>query len=295
LFILVVFVLLAIYWFVPFNTVSFRLKGNGNTNFSLSNSTNLEDMQFYPKMRLPYTNISYMIENCPLSKKNSMEYAFKIIQNKTILSFYPVSNNEEIFVTCDSSYKVDEQGAFIAGEGGPTKIIQTDDFNVILEGKILLIKEIECENPNVAIHELLHVLGFAHSSNPNNIMYNYSDCNQVIGQDTIKLIDELYAVPSYQDLAVKNVSAVMHGKYLDINVTVQNEGLVKSSKAKVNIDADGKTVSSFDVEELGVGEGKIVMLSNVMVLQLSVNQIEVYINSTSPELNTQNNIVLLGI
>jgi len=49
-----------------------------NTNFSLNNSLNPE-MQFYPNMRFPSSNISYRIErNCTLEKKKDILEAFKI-------------------------------------------------------------------------------------------------------------------------------------------------------------------------------------------------------------------------
>ena len=72
---------------------------------------------------------------------------------------------------------------FIAGEGGPTSITNTSLYNVILKGKILLYKKSECEEPIVELHELLHVFGFDHSQDPNNIMFNLSSCNQEISQD----------------------------------------------------------------------------------------------------------------
>ncbi len=234
IFFVIVIVLLGFYWIAPFNEIDFGFKER-NHNFSLNDSG--RGMQFYPNMRFPTPNISYRISDCPLGKQGDMERAFEIISNETVLGFYSIQDNEEISVTCDSKNKVEGE-LFIAGEGGPTNIVKTSDFNVIKNGQILLIRESQCENPNVAIHELLHVLGFDHSTNPDNIMYNVSECNQEIGQDIIDAINILYSAPSYPDLSVENASAVMHGKYLDVNLTVMNNGLRDSENSMLEIYAD---------------------------------------------------------
>ncbi|MEX2017229.1 MAG: hypothetical protein WD876_02045, partial [Candidatus Pacearchaeota archaeon] len=117
-FFVIVVGLLGFYWLGPFNEVDFGFKER-NYNFSLSSSEG-EVSQFYPMMRFPTPDISYRIDDCPLGKKEDMQRAFEIVDEKTILSFYPASNSEEedIYVTCDSGSKI-EGRFFIAGEGGP--------------------------------------------------------------------------------------------------------------------------------------------------------------------------------
>jgi len=193
LFIIFAVSLLILYWFVPFRTLDFGVKSN-NFNFSLNHSE-MQDMQFYPNMIYPNPEISYKIYDCPLQKKNDMENAFEIVSNLSVLEFYPITQDEEISVTCDSKNKM-EEGLFIAGEGGPTRIIEAGEFNVILHGKVLLIRDSKCERPNIALHEILHTLGFDHSDNPNNIMYYLSKCKQTIGSDIPELIHELYVFPT---------------------------------------------------------------------------------------------------
>ena len=78
----------------------FDLSSNSNSNFSLNPDENTP-LQFYENMRFPDTKISYKIENCPLQRKNDMEWAFDIMEEETILEFYPVSYNEQITVTCE--------------------------------------------------------------------------------------------------------------------------------------------------------------------------------------------------
>ena len=292
LFFIIVIVLLGFYWIVPFDETDFGFKEK-NYNFSLNESNN-SGMQFYQRMRFPSSNISYKIEDCPLGKKEDMERAFVIISEKTILSFYAIESKEEIFVTCDSMNKMEGE-LFIAGEGGPTNITKTSNFNVIKNGAITLIRESQCENPNVGIHELLHVLGFDHSPNPNNIMYELSRCNQEISQDIIDTINDLYSTPSYADLSMENASAVMHGKYLDASFIVTNNGLKDSRHSTVRIYADNEMVKEFEMEELQIGYGRKITLQNIFILQISVDRLKFVVSYDQPELNKEDNEIILDI
>ncbi len=257
---------LIVYWFIPFGTIEFGTKSS-NSNFNVNQSG---DMQFYQNMRYSDSEISYNIYDCPLQKKNDMEKAFDIISNRSVLRFSSVDyGTSEISVTCDSKNRI-EEGLFIAGEGGPSKIIKGNNFNVILRGEILLIRDSNCGNPNVALHELLHALGFNHSENSNNIMYPISKCKQTIGDDIFLLINKLYSTPSQPDLTFENVSAVMRGKYLDVNMSISNDGLKDSMESKIFIYADDKLVKEIELEELKIGYGRIISLSNLFVKQINV-------------------------
>lgn len=296
IFFIFVISMLVLYWFVPVNTTEFIRRGNSlrsdNYNFTLEN-VSLESMQFYSNMRFPDSRISYEIEDCPLKKTEDMMNAFGIIESKTVLEFYP-SGDPEISITCDSKNKI-EEGLFIAGEGGPTNITKGGEFSVIFYGKVLLIKESRCERPNVALHELLHVLGFDHSGNPNNIMYPISECGQTIGQDQIKVINDLYSIPSYPDLVFENVSAVMHGKYLDLNISVRNGGLADSRDTKISVYADNKLIKEIDLESLEVGRGVIIFLQNVLVLKFGIEELEFVIDADFQELDKENNRIMLEV
>ncbi len=292
LFIILSISMLVLYWFVPFKTIEFGIKPS-NSNFSLNNYVT-ENMQFYQNMRYIDSKISYKIEDCSLQKRNDMERAFEIISNMTILNFYSVNNNEKISVTCDSKVKI-EEGLFIAGEGGPTNITLAGKFNVILHGKILLIRESKCEKPNVALHELLHALGFNHSNNPNNIMYPISKCKQTVGLDIIELINKIYLIPSYPDLVFEDVSAMIHGRYLDVNMSIRNKGIKGSEEVKIIIYADDTFVKEIKLDALEVGYGRIIILNNIWVKKININNLKFVIDSNFNELEKKNNEIILEI
>jgi len=287
----IILLLFSVYLFIPFNTTDFV--PSSNSNFSLNNSEN-NTLQFYPNMRFPSTDISYKIEDCPLQRENDMQWAFQILGNETVLNFYPVTSGEEIIVTCQDAQKT-EGNLFIAGEGGPTNITIAGDFNVIENGKILLMKDSTCQRPNIAIHELLHVLGFDHSKNPKNIMYEISRCDQTIGDDIINLIDNLYSTPSEPDLLFENASASMHGKYLNINFSIRNNGLQDAPEANVKILANGKETENIKIPTTEIGYGRKVSVENIWVKQMNVQNIEFVIEDNFAELSKDNNQVTFEI
>ncbi len=290
LFFLLVVGLLIFYWILPGGfDLSFQ---PGNANFSVDYGS--EEMQFYKNMRFPEPEVSYRIMDCPLQKEDEMEYAFEILGGLTLLNFYPVQSDEEISVTCQSENKM-EGGLFIAGEGGPTNITEAGEFSVIHKGKILLIRESKCERPNIALHELLHVLGFKHSSNKRNIMYNVSKCKQVIGDDIPELLNNLYAYPTYPDLVFEDVSAKMEARFLDTNISVRNNGLADAGKSEIIIYVGGKEIKRVDLEPLEIGYGRMIILKKVFVSSLVVDSLEFEIEYDGAELEKENNRIKLNI
>ena len=284
--------LLFFYWVFPLETINFGAASSRNSNFTLNSGEN-GSMQFYPNLRYKEADISYKISSCSLQKKDEMERAFSIIENLTIVNFYSVDSNEEISVTCDDKARF-EGDLFIAGEGGPTKITKSENFNVIHNGGIVLIRESKCEDPNIGIHELLHALGFDHSENPNNILYPVSKCSQEIGQDTIDVINWLYSFPSLPDLMFENVSAEMSGRYLDLNLTVRNGGLQDAPEAKIEVYADGELVQKISFDSLDVGNGRRITIGNIFILQKSIDELRFLIKADFEELEKENNEVILN-
>jgi hypothetical protein len=287
--ILFLVVLLILSWyFIP--TDVFYGKIDFNTNFSLEGDNTT--LQFYPNMRFSSEIISYRIEDCSMQKSNDAVRAFEILQNLTVLSFNPVEKNEEILVTCTDEIRVNED-FFIAGEGGPTRVIKSGIYYVILQGSVLLIKESNCYNPNVAIHEILHVLGFDHSNNKNNIMYNISKCNQEIGEDIIKEINNLYLLGGLPDLAFESVDSSFDSGYLDTQISIRNVGLTDSKSSTLKIIIEDKTVKEIDINPLRIGEGLAFSLKNLRINKRSIDEITFELETSFKELDKENNLLIV--
>jgi len=291
IFISLLLILLILFYFIPFNTLEFTPSSQEN-NFSLSSVES--GMQFYPNMRYSSNEISYKISGCTLQKENDMTEAFRIVENLTILKFKPVLNNQEISITCEEKNRFDNE-MFVAGEGGATKIIQSRNFNIILEGEILLIRSSDCPKPNVAIHELFHALGFIHSSNPKNLMYNISECDQTISQDMLEETNRLYLTKSEPDLIVENVYASIKGRFLSVNLSLVNIGLKACDESKIVIYAGESRVKEMDIPSLDIGQGEIISFENIFVPQLGVKEITISAEASFNEIEKENNKIILEI
>ena len=126
-------------------------------------------------------------------------------------------------------------------------------------------------------------------------MYPVSKCYQEISDDMVDLINELYSIPTYADLSFENVSATMNGKYLNTNFTIRNYGLKDATSSQVKIYADGKNIKTVDLKSVDIGYGRSISLQNVFVTQLSVDELEFIIETSFPELDKENNKVILEI
>ena len=126
-------------------------------------------------------------------------------------------------------------------------------------------------------------------------MYELSLCEQTIGEDIPLLINELYSIESKTDLDFENVSAIMHGRYLNLNISIRNNGFRNSEEFSVTISADGRQIKEIDFEALNVGHGIAIILKNILILNINVKEIGLEINYPFEELEKNNNIIKLEI
>lgn len=295
--------MLSFYYFIPFNQIELSLiTGENeivNPSFFLNVSEDREfkeeyfEMQFYPNMRYSDYKISYKIdeEKCTLQKIYDSKRAFEIISNKTMLEFYSVNFDAEISITCSDEVKLSGD-FFVAGEGGPVNVTKTDYFYVIHQGTVLLLRDSKCSKPNIAIHEILHALGFDHSENPKNIMYPSTRCDQTMGEEIPFLINQIYSIESLPNLNIENPEAIIKGRYLDLNFSLVNHGLKIAKESTLKIYADDNLIKEEEINPLDVGEGIRLFFRNIAI-GFNVKEIKVEIDADYEELDKNNNKIKL--
>jgi hypothetical protein len=254
---------------------------------------------FADNLRFNHNIISYSIEDeCAGSRRGSMVEAFTLFANEMkIISFYELADGADISVGCSDKHISMGENLFAAGEGGPSVIINTSVFKTIEKGKISLFDDSRCDYPVVAVHELGHVFGFDHSPDPDNIMYNVSDCDQRISEDMVRLINNLYSIEALPDAVVGSVNAVKRGKYLDFNITILNEGLIDISDITLSILADGRLIKVVEMGEIGIGYGRTLKATNANLQSRNVEVVEFVLdkNNRVREFNEDNNVIQMTL
>ncbi len=284
-----------IYQNFPRESIPFKSFNLEETNIT---DNTLPSKQFYLRMRYQDKVINYNIaDTCSTEKATSMKEALDTIDSLTVLSFKPVSKaNSVLNILCsDISPEAEEENHFVAGEGGPSRVLDSKLYSVILEGKIALYREETCKNSNVATHELLHALGFDHNNNKKSILYPTLDCDQKIDDEIIESINKLYKDESLPDLVFSTANASKGGKYLNFHIEVLNQGLQPSKAINVSIYADGVFVETFELKEISIGAKKILDVENLKI-PLNSKKIEFVIDAENkvPEIYENNNKITLN-
>lgn len=259
--------------------------------------------QFYPNMKFNHNRISYDIDSaCSLDEIQRVQEAFKGLEDKVdSISFYEINGGADIDVSCSQQKEKVQKDFFIAGEGGAREIIQTDRFNVITNGTVLLYTSpvgfSDCSWPNVETHEILHVFGFMHSSNKNSIMYPYLEgCNQQIDASIIEQLKSLYSQDNLPDLGFDNVNAVKKGIYLDFNATVKNFGDVDADSVILGVLDNGNKLQDFNLKNIPYGASIVYTVSNLKLDSRASSSVEMVIDPDNRirEIDESNNVAYLS-
>jgi hypothetical protein len=250
--------------------------------------------QFYPNMRYPESVISYTIEDvCSLPKRQSIREALEILSNNTILRFQEKESDGEIRYLCSNTApSAGESNHFVAGEGGPTGIVNTTLFSVITSGQVSLYRAEKCDKPQVALHETLHALGFDHVKDKNDIMFPITECEQQPNPLIYEYLDTLYGIRTAPDLGIEYVRANQTGKYLNFYITIENYGLKDSNSSSLIILADEEQVKEFDLGAIKMGTKKFLNVQN-MRLDRKADTIRFLLRITEDDLYDENNFAEL--
>ncbi|MBT6690324.1 matrixin family metalloprotease [archaeon] len=250
---------------------------------------------FAESLRFNHNFISYFIESdCDEDRRGMMIESLGIFSDEVgIVSFFEGDETSDIKVGCSDEFIELGDNLFAAGEGGPSRIINTSGFKVIEEGKVLLYNGNDCDYPIVALHELGHVFGFSHSDDPKNIMYNTSDCEQRMSEDMVDLMVDLYSIEALADIKIESVDGIVKGRDLDFNISILNEGLLDVVEIDLTIFADGDVVDVVELGEIGIGYGRTLRVENMNMPKSSVDVLEFVVDygDTLREIRKDNNIV----
>ena len=278
---------------------------DGNLNSSLT-----DVKQFYPNMKFNHNSISYNFDaSCDQTKQDKMLQAFDDISSQVgYISFYYDPNNPDIEILCseDSEAAPTPNGSagdyFIAGEGGSKEIIETGRYNVINQGVVLFYGDVKnslsCDQPNVEIHELMHVFGFNHSVSKDSIMYPVLlSCNQKLDDSIINQLKALYSQQNLPDLYFENISVIKKGRYLDFNFTIKNSGDVDANNVDYSIFDEDSLVETRHIGNIKYGAGLIIAVENLKLIHRDPSEIKFVIdnNNTISEIDKNNNVAIVNL
>ncbi len=263
---------------------------------NFSNEFPEKSAQFYANMRYETTDISYQFTTqCSDKKRSDFERATERLESLTILRFYKTESNPQITVSCSRlAPEPEQEGHFVAGEGGPSLVINATRYSVIKAGEIALYRADNCDSPQIATHELLHALGFDHNNNENSIMYPITGCGQEIDEDIADEIDRLYSQKPFGDIVIEEVEADKSGPYLNFEIIVSNYGLKSIANSSLKVIAEGSVVRAFNLGEIDIGTKKTLTIQNLRIPR-GATEVTFLAETKEQEIKSDNNGVDIRI
>ena len=120
-----------------------------------------------------------------------------------------------------------------------------------------------CVDLNRAIHELGHIIGFDHTTDPSDIMYPYESCARQITKKEIMTIESIYSMEPRPQLYLSGVSVLVDRGYANINFSVKNIGIIHTPKTEIFVYSDGKVAYKIELDILRPSDGVFEYLKNI--------------------------------
>lgn len=265
-------------------------------NSSLENVSEKLEM-FYPNMRFASNSLSFgFAGECTPNKKERVYEAFEIISNETkILSFKETLDNPIITIFCSEVEKETTENTYVAGEGGPEKLLNSTLYPLIGGGRVYLYGTkggSDCEYPVVEIHELMHVFGFNHITNKSSILYPYLDCDQRFDAEIISELIRLYSIEPKAELKIKNATASKSGIYLNFNIEIENIGLIDAKNSVLEIQTnENSIIDEFELDDIEPGTTQTLKVQNLKLPSRNTNEIVIEIKTSTEEFYIDNNFL----
>ncbi len=267
---------------------NFFIQTNGESVINVSNQLSM----FMNNMRFDTNSISYSFVDCDREAEDRMKQAFQIVSDETKDIIFYESNAPKIIIYCSEKEGEKRNSTYVAGEGGPNKVILLDLYPLIVDGKIYLYQQGKrdiCEYPVVEMHELMHVFGFDHINKTNEILYPYVKCEQRITEDIIGELKRLYSEEAKADITLQNLTVSTKGFYLDFNLTILNRGLINAGNVSLQILDQEKIIYSAQIGELPPGISQSITARNILTKSISLNQIKFKATTNTKEYFYENN------
>lgn len=266
-----------------------------NPEISMTNELSM----FKPLMRFDTDEISYSFDDCEEIKKKRMKNAFDILSKETgAFIFYENDYDPMITIYCKDPKEEKRDTIFVAGEGGPNRILPLDLYPQIIGGSIYLYRgenTKECEYPVIELHELLHVFGFEHINDTKKVLYPYLDCNQRLTEDIISEIKKLYSEKAKADIFIEDLETFTDKKYLDFSITVTNRGLLIAENTTLRISSQESEIYSYSLGTVSPGVSQRISTKNVPIKPKNAKQLTFKITTNTEEYFSDNNLATIFI
>jgi hypothetical protein len=92
---------------------------------------------------------------------------------------------------------------------------------------------------------------------------------------------------------VRKVSAQTHGMYLDLNVSLFNDGFKIVDEPVLFVFADAKEIKKTKLPKMKIGGGLNLEFTNIPLKKIKIEELKIKIESNQTELSLENNEVIL--